>query len=163
MLSNINLMQLFEDYQNPDFDFEAQLETLLTTAKDNLELDIAIISHIKAKTYVVEHCAGGGLERGAEFKLGHTYCSITVRNQDLVAIHHMAISEYFRHPCYEAFQLESYIGAPIYKSGQLYGTVNFSAGGQRAISFTEEEQAFVKHVSETVSWVLDNRPHTVTA
>ncbi len=39
----------------------------------------------------------------------------------------MGSSEYSGHPCYEAFQLEAYIGVPLLVDGQRFGTLNFSS------------------------------------
>lgn len=147
-------LYLFAGWHKSELDTDAQLERLLQAGLNYLNLDIAIISHIEDGIYTVKHFAGGDLSRGAQFKLGHTYCAITSKKRELVAINHMAISEYFRHPCYEAFKLESYIGTPIFLDGQPYGTVNFSSVTPRQEPFTFEEQVVVQLIGEAVNWAL---------
>jgi len=150
-------LHLFQGFHEPSLDVDTQLEKLLQAGLSYLNLDIAIISHIQNGVYTVEHFVGGDLSQGAQFKLGNTYCAITSKKRELVAINHMAISEYFRHPCYEAFKLESYIGTPIFLNGQPYGTVNFSSATPHEEPFTFEEQIVVQLIGEAVNWSLQAR------
>jgi len=111
-------LPLFQGWHKKKINFAGQIEHLLAVGLEYLELDVAIMSHVYDSTYTVEYFVGEGLSQRQVFDLGLTYCSITTkRQQEVVAIHHMGISEYFRHPCYEAFQLESYIGTPILLKG----------------------------------------------
>lgn len=152
--NNKDWLRLFRSWHNQTLDTESHLDLLLNAGTNFLGLDVGIISHIDAGTYTVEHFVGGELTRGAQFKLGHTYCAITSKKRELVAINHMAISEFFRHPCYEAFKLECYIGTPIFMHGELYGTVNFSSTTPRENPFTFDEQIFVQLIGEAVNWSL---------
>ncbi len=152
--NNKDWSNLFKGWHRKSLDVDAHLAQLLEAAVNHLNLEVGIISHITGNAYTVEHFFGGGLSKGAEFQLGDTYCSITTKKQDLVAINHMGISEYFRHPCYEAFKLESYIGTPIFLNGELYGTVNFSSPTPRETPFTFEDKVFVQLVGESVNWSL---------
>jgi len=158
--NNVNRfhLKLFEGWRNIPFDTDAQLQNLLAVGLDYLKLDIAIISRIHGKQYTIEHCVGEGLERGQQFDLGITYCSITTRQNQVLAIHNMAISEHFRHPCYEAFKLETYIGSPTRLNGNIYGTINFSSTESRDTSFTDEQRLFVQLMGEVVNWSLLSRP-----
>jgi len=47
------------------------------------------------------------------------------------AFHNAGKSEISEHPCYQAFKLESYIGAPLFVAGKRFGTLNFSAAAPR--------------------------------
>ncbi|WP_016956622.1 hybrid sensor histidine kinase/response regulator [Catenovulum agarivorans] len=109
--------------------FEDKVHSLLTFGLQVFELDIAIISKIQQHNYRVEYvaCFNNELAAGAEFPLGNTYCVHTLKAGQALAFHHAGESEIATHPCYQGFQLESYIGAPIQVDGNSIGTVNFSA------------------------------------
>ena len=88
----------------------------LSIATEHLGLEIGIVSEIIDGVYtVVAHVApeGAPLHDGQQFDLGETYCAITLSADDLVTIDEMAKSEHSGHPCYAAFELESYIGIPL--------------------------------------------------
>lgn len=153
-LNNLAWSTLSRDWNSNDFNHDDHLDHLLHVGLNLLNLDVAIISKISGNTYTVEHFAGGELQQGQQFDLGHTYCSITTKQKQLVSINHMGISEHFRHPCYEIFKLESYIGVPIILNGQQFGTLNFSSVTPREKPFTEDEQIFVRLIGETVNWAL---------
>lgn len=154
LLNNIVWSPLAKDWTSSRFNYDDHLEHLLQVGLKLLNLDVAIISKIAGNTYTVDHFSGGELHRGQQFNLGHTYCSITTKQKQLVSINHMGISEHFRHPCYEVFKLESYIGVPTLLNGRPYGTLNFSSVAPREKPFTEEEQIFVRLMGETVNWAL---------
>ncbi|WP_440906628.1 ATP-binding protein (plasmid) [Catenovulum sp. SX2] len=109
--------------------FEDKVQSLLTFGLKVFELDIAIISKIQQQNYSVKYvaCLNNELAAGADFPLGNTYCVHTLKADKALSFHHAGNSEIATHPCYQGFQLESYIGAPIKVDGQIFGTVNFSA------------------------------------
>ncbi len=109
---------------------EQCLEEGLALAARHLGLEIGIISHVVGGDYTVDyHVSPGHIELadGDRFILGNTYCDLTLKAGDVVAIDHMGHSKYAGHPSYSAFQLEAYIGVPFTVHGKVYGTVNFSS------------------------------------
>lgn len=138
---------------------DAQIDKALALTTDVLKLDIGIMSRIKGEDYVVEnvYAPGVDLEPGQQFDLGHTYCSLTLASDDVVAIDHMGWSEYKGHPCYEAFGLETYIGLPLYVEGEVYGTLNFSSPDPRRPPFSEEDRNFVRLLGLWVMHAIERR------
>lgn len=122
-----------------------QFRQALTIGAAHLELEFGIVSHVQGEVYhvVSQVSPPGTLADGQTFPLGQTYCSITLKQADVVAIHDMENSCYMGHPCYQAFQLESYIGAPILVDGANYGTVNFSSPRAYHRPFDEGDKEFV--------------------
>ena len=144
---------------NANLSMDKQLEEALTYASEYLELPLAIISHIKGDKYTIKYAYSSNpdipLEAGAEFELGNTYCAITLEHDDVITIKHMGQSEYQGHPCYEAFALESYVGAPLYVKGKLYGTINFSSP-QKRTAVKSNEIEFIKLLSRWASSVVES-------
>ncbi len=138
-----------------------QVQRALALTADFLGLDISILSQVEGRgddgIYTVEMCHAPGIDLapGQQFPLGQTYCAITLAGTDALAIDHMGVSEYAVHPCYEAFQLESYIGAPVYVAGTLFGTLNFSAAAPKRPAFTEADLDLLRLVASWMSTKLE--------
>ncbi|MFB9215306.1 sensor domain-containing diguanylate cyclase [Vibrio sinaloensis] len=122
------LYQITNDYSKG---FEIQISQLLMMGLERFDLDIAILSRIEGKKYTVLHCVtpeGAVLNPGDEFDFESTYCQITCSSFGPVAIENMGEDDlYAKHPAYQAFGLESYIGIPIFVDDEVFGTLNFSS------------------------------------
>lgn len=132
---------------------QEQLQKALELGCRHLGVEFGIISHVIGGRYHVESCCtppSANLKAGDEFELSQTYCSITLNRSDVVAIHHMSDSEYAGHPCFNAFKLECYIGAPAFVDGELYGTVNFSSTRPYGRTFDHSDIEFVRLVGRWV-------------
>ena len=67
-------------------------------------------------------------KQGDSFDYRATYCEITCRSSGPISIEHCGEHDvHARHPAYQAFGLESYIGIPIHVDNEIYGTLNFSS------------------------------------
>ena len=114
-----------------DDGFEEQIKALLTMGLERFNLDIGILSRIEEDRYIIEQCvcpAEVPLKPGDAFTLGLTYCSVTCACDKHLALEKVGISDLLgKHPAYQEFGLESYIGIPIKFRGELYGTLNFSS------------------------------------
>lgn len=120
-------------------------------------LDFGIVSRVEGDSYVIEHVFqpdGAGLEVGQEFPLGDTYCAITLEARDVVSIDEMRSSNFSGHPCYRAFQLESYLGVPLRVDGEVYGTLNFSAPDARVKGWTETDRQLVLMLARWVEGTI---------
>lgn len=144
------LQLLYQITSQTKSSLNVQLNKALELTTNLLGMEIGIISSIAESTYTVRNFYpdDSGLEIGQVFELGNTYCSITLESQDIVAINHMKESEYERHPCYEAFSLESYIGIPISIDDELYGTINFSSSKQKEGGFIPSDYTLIKLLGE---------------
>lgn len=118
---------------------------------------LGIVSRIDGDTYTVEHVYAPGFDiaAGQEFTLAETYCAITLGQQGGVAINHMASSEWSSHPCYRAFELESYIGVPIEVDGRVYGTLNFSSPHPVVAAFREIDLEFIGTLGSLVGGMIE--------
>ncbi len=122
-----------------------QLKQALTLGAEHLGLEFAIVSRVEGETYHVRTQVSppGTLQDGQTFPLGVTYCSLTLAHKQVLSIDDMGHSPYLGHPCYAAFRLESYIGAPVQADGKVYGTINFSSPRPFSRPFDETDREFV--------------------
>ncbi|MBR9882875.1 MAG: PAS domain S-box protein [Oceanospirillales bacterium] len=134
-----------------------QLKKALSIVAAQLDLEFGIVSHISADTYTVVEAISPEdmLKPGQRFSVHETYCEITLRQSNVVAISEMGVSPFLSHPCYEAFRLEAYIGAPVRVAGKVYGTVNFSSAKPCARPFDEADKEFVRLLASWVGSALE--------
>lgn len=123
------LETLYRTTLDPTVDFEAMVDQLLNLGLQIFGLKLAILSQVESADYYVRHIIApdGAPRPGAKFDLSETYCVHTLAAKAPVSFHHVANSEIKNHPCYKNFQLESYIGAPVFVGEKRYGTLNFSS------------------------------------
>lgn len=135
-----------------------QLTAALALGAQHLGLPLGIISRIDGNTYTILHHEAppaAPLHDGQTFDLGDTYCAITMTSKDVEAISCMGRSGHAGHPCYKAFGLESYIGAPLSVRGQHFGTVNFSSAQPYGREFDEGDIEFMRLLARWVGAVME--------
>lgn len=140
-------------------DFGAKIEKALKMMTQVLDLEVGIISSISGGTYTIEYFypQDSELEKGMQFDLENTYCDITYNADDVVDIDHMTESMYQGHPCYEQFELESYIGIPLSANGNRFGTINFSSTEPKTESFTKADKDTLRLLAEWLSAMLEQK------
>lgn len=134
-----------------------QLRKALSVGAAHFGLELGIISEISGDRYLVvsQISPPGVLQDGQTFPFGDTYCSITVKEQRVVGISHMGASVYMGHPCYQAFRLEAYIGAPVLVAGEIVGTVNFSSPNAYCRRFDDGDMEFMLLLSRWVGSAIE--------
>lgn len=150
---------LYELAATTNMEVEEQLDETLAAGAKTLGMDLGIISHIEGNKYTIQHFypESSGLEKGQVFELRETYCSMTLERGSVITVDQMSTSEYSKHPCWDAFHLESYIGVPILVAGEPFGTLAFSKKDTRPEKFTEGDQDLVRLMGQWVSRVLERR------
>ena len=142
----------------PNSNTSEQFAKALAIGRQHLDVSLGIISRIEGDTYTVLHHDSAPqihLSNGQAFDLGQTYCALAMNANDVVAIAFMAETAFAGHPCYKAFGLETYIGAPIRVGDQLFGTVNFSSAAPRAHEFDAGDIEFMRLLARWVGSVIE--------
>ncbi|WP_420839538.1 ATP-binding protein [Dechloromonas hankyongensis] len=120
-------------------------------------LEFGIVSQVSGDTYriVAQVSPPGTLHDGQEFPYGVTFCNITLDSGKVFAVANMGASPLARHPCYETFKLEAYIGAPVMVDGLRFGTVNFSSPQRYGREFDETDEEFIALLARWVGSALE--------
>lgn len=141
-----------------DLDHDQRINALLELVLEHFNLKIAILSRIDGDDYTVENCRdlGGQLEPKTRFNVNGTYCLHTLSAKCTTGFHYVAESEIRDHPCYQNFQLESYIGTPIRVNNVVYGTVNFSSPDP-CEPFNKDDFILMELLADTISYLLFKR------
>lgn len=156
----IGLKLLNELNTSPDLNIQQRIEHGLRLCIDYLGLETGIVSTIWMDEYRVSafYPQSSGLKINQKFKLGETYCDLTLAQEGKVlGIDRMSNSEHKGHPCFEAFSLESYIGAAYRVDGKITGTVNFTSSKPRSEPFSDYEIDFISLVAKWVGILMEQR------
>lgn len=141
-----------------EISIQKRLEDGLKLCLDYLDLEVGIVSKIWMDEYRIAafYPESSGLQRNQKFKLGNTYCDITLREKGKVlSVDDMNESKHRGHPCFEQFKLESYIGAAYRVEGKVAGTVNFTSTKARKQPFSDYEVDFVTLISKWVGSLME--------
>lgn len=141
-------------------DINEQLRRALHLGATQLGLDIGIISEINNTDYKIKAFIAPeeiALSNEQHFLLGNTYCDLTLKSNDVIAITHMSTSKYKTHPCYALFELESYIGIALDIAGQRCGTLSFSSSAVRQSPFSDSDILFVRLLARWIAAVLERQ------
>jgi PAS domain S-box-containing protein len=147
------LRQLYLLAVEPDLSLDEKIARLLELGTQALGLELGIVSQVTHPIYRCLYVYGPGWAPapGASFDISGTYCLHTLTNDGVTCFHHAGQQEIADHPCYLNFQLESYIGAPVVRGGEPFGTLNFSARGPRSAPFTASQRQFVEFLARWLS------------
>ncbi|MDU0352759.1 ATP-binding protein [Paraglaciecola aquimarina] len=147
------LQSLYQITSDNSLSFKQKMNQLLMLGTKVFNLELAIISRIVDKDYIVQHVISpeDSLLEGALFPLHNTYCIHTLHANEATSFHHAGKSGIAEHPCYINFGLESYIGAKLVVNGEPYGTINFSSSEPRANKFTQDDLEFIELLAHWVA------------
>ncbi|MEM9161526.1 MAG: PAS domain S-box protein [Cyanobacteria bacterium P01_F01_bin.4] len=137
--------------------YDALFEDCLDTGCQILGLETGIISQIENKVYTIRSVQSDltSLAVDGVFALSDTYCAAVVKDRHTVTYRHVGGIESMRsHPVYQALQLESYLGTPIFVNNQIYGTLNFSSTQVRSDAFTSHEQEIIELMAQSIGRFL---------
>ena len=139
-----------------------QIGSALALSAKLLELDLGVLSRVEGERYTVTHLYDetATLQVGAVFNLKKTYCHLTLREGDVLGIHHMAEDARSAHPCYAAFGLEAYIGIPVTVGGEAWGVLSFSSGNPHP-AFTSADFELLRLLGQFVSAALERQASNV--
>ncbi len=142
---------------------EKQLDAIVKIASKMFGLEIGVISKIEKNKFTVLHFFHPEhlMNKGQTLSLENTYCHITIKNKEVIGIHHMKNSLYASHPCYKLFKLEAYVGVMLYVKGHLYGTLSFSSQSPRATPFSEEDKLMMGIVGSWISNILEAKENLI--
>ncbi|MEQ9468063.1 MAG: ATP-binding protein [Ekhidna sp.] len=141
-----------------ELSIQKRLEDGLKLCLEYLGLDVGIVSKIWMDEYrvIAFYPESSGLSLNQKYKLGDTYCDITLSEKGRVlSIDHMEASDYKNHPCFKKFNLQSYIGAAYRVEGKVAGTVNFTSAVPRTKSFSDYEIDFMNLVAKWVGSLME--------
>lgn len=146
------LAELYQITSTRELGHEDKIAEILRLGTEHFDLPFGIISHVIDDHYTITHAhsPAGELVPGTSFPLEDTYCVLTLQSNEPLATASAENSDFVKHPCYEIFKLESYIGAPLLVDGEVHGTINFSGPDSRKRAFTPSDIQIVRQFADWV-------------
>ena len=151
------LYQITSQY---DQGFERQTLEMLKLGCTLFKLEIGIIANIDGDDFtIVQNISPPelGITNNRVYQFKRTYCELTIKQDKVFTETHFKNSGYSSHPGYIDFQLESYMGVPIYVDEKLFGTLSFSSPSSRQQDFSEIEMDTIQLMSNWIGAELSRR------
>jgi PAS domain S-box-containing protein len=159
------LGEIYETTTDPKLTFEEKLSELLEASRDYLDLPYGFLTRIETGdesvpgTQTVAEALGSHerLQPDESVPLAQSYCRETIEQDDPMAITHAVEAGWADDPAYEAFELETYLGAEVVAGEDLFGTLCFASREPRDRSFDEFELSFIRLIGRWVGYEIDRR------
>ncbi len=154
---SINLKQLHRITTSHYDIIDDLINDYLETGLKIFRMTTGIVSQIKGRDYIVTSTRSDldFLKPGLKFDLGDTYCKVVVDQNKTIAFKSAArIKLEKMHPIEPNELFESYISAPIYLKGKIYGTLNFSSKESRDNDFQMYEYETIDLMAESIGSFL---------
>lgn len=156
---NINRIHfLYEALAKRHTSIEETYHAILNEGLKAFNLSLGIISQIENERYSLLAVSPPreDVSAGMVFDLKNTYCQRVVSENRIISVEHAGEHPDFNtHPVYIEMRLESYISAPIWVRGTLWGTLNFSSTQVKAIPFSEDDYQFISLMAEGISSLIE--------
>lgn len=159
--TNEILDRLFEINYQSHLNLEDLSKAYLKLGQDLLGMDLGIISQVEADEYRIFSVTENSLNivPRQSFELGDTLCEEVFEKNDIVFHGHLSqLEERKNHPSVKNMKIESYLGLPLYVSGKLFGTLNFSCTKVRDKLSTLEMivmKTMVAHLGKKLTQEID--------
>lgn len=138
--------------------YSALYEDYLKTGMQLFDMPVGIVSRIREGQYTILAVAPDsvGFAAGDSMPLGETYCSAVISQQRTMAVSHTAVDPALGgHPAYRQMLLESYLAAPIWVEGEIFGTLNFTAPEARQHPFDETDIELIELMAGRIGQVVE--------
>jgi GAF domain-containing protein len=132
-------------------------DEIITEGLEFFSLSMGIVSQIDNDSYEIMAVKSDTnvFVPGEIFPLQKTYCRDVVEKRETIALTNIRGGPKVRaHPLYEQLTLEALISAPIYKGGEIWGTLNFSSMQVRPQPFTNDDIQLIESRADKISLVL---------
>jgi signal transduction histidine kinase len=150
------LRRMYRITADPELQYEQKLPELLALGREYLGVEAGFVTKIEDGTQRIigADSSHERIQTGVSCPLSEAYCRRTVEQSEPLTIQHASIEGWEDDAAYEAFGLESYIGATVVLDGEMYGTFCFADTEPRDQPFSSNEETFVELLSQWMSYEL---------
>lgn len=150
------LYELTSDTQTP---FNKKIDKILKMATSSLGMQLGGVSRIKGEAYeLLNYYSTIPFSAEDINYLSETYCSITLKENKLIAVPHFSRSKYSDFEVFKLLQLESYIGVPYWVKGQRRGTILFTSFYHVA-EFNSFDADFVQTIAQWIGASIEREEY----
>ena len=159
--SNQALRDLHEIITVQPGDFEETIQRLLVLGREQVDLDVGILSHVDGERFEVVQAVDSAetIVPGDVFELRDTICELTIRSDptDVVTLPDVEQALPRTFPGLQERELKVYIGTCIVVNGDIYGTVSFWSQSASAEEFTKSQREIIKLIAQWIGRELERQ------
>ncbi|WP_254538860.1 bacterio-opsin activator domain-containing protein [Halomarina litorea] len=158
------LRRAYEVLAGNDRTFEEKVDALLEVVREAVGTRYATLSRVRDDEYVFEAIAvpdGTDVQPGERIPLDVTNCERVVSSGQSLVLDDIEgdAPDLAAREGNRKWGVSCYLGAPVYRDGDLYGTFCFYDTEPRVEPFSDWEVTFVELLSDWVSHELDRKHH----
>jgi PAS domain S-box-containing protein len=155
------IRDLYKVSSNRHFTFEEKIDRILSLGCDRFGLPYGVLSNIDCEqnqydTIQFFSQLDDYPEELNNLNLTTTYSSIIADTMKPLAFEDVRISPYKDHPAAKTLPLRAYLGAPVFVSGELYGTLNFSMQRPYEHQFNENDKDLISLIAQWVGSEIES-------
>ena len=139
----------------PAVDAETQLRSALEVGARYLGLPHGTLSEVHGNQYQIKIEHGKYRQQEEITPLSNYFCEITLNTKTIFCCDEISGSEYTNHYAYQYQKVDTYIGAPVWVYGKIYGVVSFDSERSRHQRYDELDCDFVQLFSRWVGVTLE--------
>lgn len=154
------IKDLYQISADRNADFPEKINKILMLGCDRFKLTYGILSQVdlENRKYHIRYHYPREEDlplKEKEMELDRTFSSIVVETQEAIAIEDVEETKWVDHQARQALPLRSYLCAPVWVNGQLYGTLNFSCSRPYAVKFTQSDIDLINLIAQYVGSELE--------
>lgn len=156
-----SLESLIDTSQSADDNYETRIGEFLTTGAAFFGLESGVLKRFANDAFTVEAYQGvdvANFPPNVSISADQTLCAIVMERRDVLSVPNASSSPYREHPATQVYGVTSYIGAPIFKDGEPYGTVSFSSKkAQHSEGYTASQIGFIMLLSRWIGYKIERQ------
>lgn len=133
------------------------LDDYLHTGKKIFEMSTGIISQIDHGQYTILAAsdAHGKVNSGDVYSLTDTLCEEVYAKKSTVMLSHVGSkSKKYKRLMYSSMNIQSYISAPLFVDGVIFGTLNFFSQSIRTPKFQKQDREIIEIMADDLGKVI---------
>lgn len=155
------IRDLYKVSSNRHFSFEEKVDRILSLGCDRFGLPFGILAKTDVKEsefqVIQYYCQRESFPIDlAKLELKNTFSSLVAETLVPIAMEDVRSSHHKDHPAAAALPLKSYLGAPVFVSGKLYGTLSFSMDLPYLHEFTENDKDLISLMGQWVGAEIES-------
>ncbi|NEQ32818.1 MAG: response regulator, partial [Leptolyngbya sp. SIO4C5] len=157
--SEASIRSLYEVTSSPKLSFEQSIEDLLNFGCQQFNLPLGALSCIESDQYTIQlaRLPNKTLLQDISLSLDSTYCQAVIEAGKTLCILGASHSTWASHPCYKTLKLETYLGAPVFVNGKVYGTLAFASQTIREEPFSTVEKELIRLMSQWIGHEIERQ------
>ncbi len=155
------IRDLYKVSSNRHFTFEEKIDRILSLGCDRFALPFGVLAKtdiINDEYQIIQFYSQTDdfpidLKK---FELQSTYSAIIAKTMAPLALEDVRSSSYKNHKAAQVLPLRAYLGAPVFVSGELYGTLNFSMQKPYDHEFSQNDMDLISLIAQWVGSEIES-------